>query len=152
MKKLWILFILLLGSSWNAFSQEQPDQSKAEIKFEKEMHHFGKIREGELATYEFKFTNIGEEPLLITRVNVSCGCTTPEWSKDPIAPGKTGYIRATYNSANRPGVFNRSITVTTNAKTPVKVLSIQGDVYTPKPNEPVNPVSNQNSPIQKDNN
>jgi hypothetical protein len=152
MKTIALMGLMWLGFGLSASAQEQPEQSKAEIRFEKETHDFGKIREGELPSFEFKFTNVGEEPLVISRVNVSCGCTTPDWTRGPIPPGKTGFVKATYNSAGRPGAFDRSVTITTNAKTPVKVLNIKGDVIPQQPNEPISPSSQKPSILQKDQN
>ena len=105
----------------------------ANISFDNEVHDFGTIEEVKgKVTYSFEFTNTGGTPLLISQVRPSCGCTTPEWSREPILPGKKGYVAATYDPANRPGPFNKSITVVTNANPPTKVLRITGDV-TPKP-------------------
>ena len=83
-----------------------------------------------MATYEFKFKNTGNQPVVIANVQASCGCTTPDWTKTPVLPGKTGIIKAMYNSAGRPGVFNKTVTVTSNAAEPSKVLSIKGTVLT----------------------
>ena len=98
------------------------------IKFETENYDFGKVTEGNLATHEFKFKNTGTQPVIISNVQASCGCTTPEWTKEPVMPGKTGIIKAAYNSNGRPGIFNKTITVTSNAKEASKILSIKGDV------------------------
>jgi hypothetical protein len=98
------------------------------IKFETENHDFGKVTEGNLATHEFKFKNTGNQPVVISNVQASCGCTTPEWTKEPVMPGKTGFVKAAYNSNGRPGVFNKTITVTSNAAEASKVLAIKGDV------------------------
>ncbi|MFT6814334.1 MAG: hypothetical protein ACJAZ3_000220 [Sphingobacteriales bacterium] len=100
----------------------------ADFTFEKEVHDFGTVIEGDKAKYEFKFTNTGTEPLVLTAVNASCGCTTPEWTKEPVAAGATGIITVIYNSKNRPGPFNKSITIMSNAKTPRKVIYIKGKV------------------------
>ena len=82
------------------------------------------------ATHEFKFKNTGNQPVIIANVQASCGCTTPDWTKTPVLPGKMGVIKAMYNSAGRPGVFNKTVTVTSNATEPSKVLSIKGSVLT----------------------
>jgi hypothetical protein len=105
----------------------------ANISFVAEAHDFGKFKEADgPVTHRFEFTNTGSIPLMIKQVAPSCGCTTPEWSREPILPGKVGYIAATYNPANRPGPFSKTITVITNASTPNKVLTIKGEVE-PKP-------------------
>ena len=94
--------------------------------FEHEMHDFGTIPEGPAAEYEFKFKNTGKEPINLQSVNASCGCTTPSWSKEPVLPGKTGTIKASFSTEKRPGGFNKNITVVSNAGT--KVLTIKGTV------------------------
>lgn len=97
------------------------------ITFENTTHDFGQIPEGIVATHEFKFTNEGDSPLILNKVQASCGCTTPYWTKEPILPGKEGVITASYNSKGRPGAFNRSITITSNASEPVIRLFIKGN-------------------------
>ncbi|MDQ4141177.1 MAG: DUF1573 domain-containing protein [Bacteroidota bacterium] len=101
------------------------------IKFEKETHDFGTVAEGVQATYEFKFKNTGNQPVVISNVQPSCGCTTPDWTKEPILPGKSGMVKAVYNSAGRPGAFHKSITVTSNASNPTQALFIKGTVAEP---------------------
>ncbi|RYU82483.1 DUF1573 domain-containing protein [Hymenobacter persicinus] len=96
--------------------------------FEKDNFDFGNVAEGTMATHEFKFKNTGTQPILIANVQASCGCTTPDWTKTPVLPGKYGMVKAMYSSAGRPGVFNKTVTVTSNAATPSTVLSIKGNV------------------------
>jgi hypothetical protein len=93
-------------------------------------HDFGKIKQGVPVTHEFKFTNKGKVPMVITNVAPSCGCTTPDWTRDPIAPGGEGFIKATYNAA-APGAFNKSVTVTANVENGSVQLFIKGEVTTP---------------------
>lgn len=103
------------------------------ISFEKNVHDYGKIDELKgPQTYEFKFTNTGGTPLIVSNVKASCGCTTPDWTKEPVLPGKTGFVKATYDPKNRPGPFNKTITITSNAENATVVLTIKGDVA-PKP-------------------
>ena len=105
----------------------------ANVSFDFEVHNFGKIKEVDgPVTVKFQFTNTGSQPLLIKGVRTSCGCTSPDWSKEPILPGKTGFVSATYNPKNRPGPFSKTVTVSSNASTPTKVLTIKGNVE-PKP-------------------
>ncbi len=104
-------------------------QSGPAISWDKTVHDFGKFDEADgkvVATFEF--VNTGNETLYITNVKASCGCTSPEWSKEPVKPGAKGYVKAAYNPAKRPGKFNKSITVTTNEFQPISVLRIMGDV------------------------
>ena len=97
------------------------------IKFLKgETHDFGSIKEGDAADAEFVFKNTGKEPLIIQNVNPACGCTAPSWSKEPVAPGKKGVIKASYGTRGRVGPFNKSISVTSTAGT--TVLWIKGTV------------------------
>ena len=98
------------------------------LKFKIEKHDFGTVPEGPQAKFDFEFTNEGKEPLILSNVQASCGCTTPEWPKEPILPGKTSKVSAIYNTQGRPGAFTKSITVTSNAKTPSVVLMINGTV------------------------
>ncbi len=96
------------------------------MSFEKETHDFGSIKEGETATYEFVFTNTGNQPIEIATVKASCGCTTPFWTKGLIKPGEKGTVKASYDSKDRPGGFSKSVTVTSNAQRNVTVLYIKG--------------------------
>ncbi len=130
MKTKWISLVaalLITGLCANA-------QTKAPtISFEKTEHDFGKVNEEKgPITYEFKFTNTGGSPIIVSNVKASCGCTTPDWTKDPVLPGKTGIVKATYDPKNRPGVFNKSITVTSNAENATVVMIIKGEVI-PRP-------------------
>jgi hypothetical protein len=90
-------------------------------------HDFGKITMGVPVTHEFTFINTGEIPLIISSVQASCGCTVTSYSKDPIAPGSEGFVRATYNAA-KPGQFNKTLNVNANTEQGVVQLSIQGEV------------------------
>ncbi|MFT2011488.1 DUF1573 domain-containing protein [Pontibacter sp. 13R65] len=121
-KKLYYLLVLcFLATGYAANAQ-------GDLKFEKETHDFGTIAEGVQATYEFQVKNVGNQPVVIANVHPSCGCTTPDWTKDPILPGKTGVIKAVYNSTGRPGPFHKAITVTSNTATPTKTIFIKGEV------------------------
>lgn len=132
MKKLILTAVIAIGGMFaaNAQTTTTPDAqpaNQAEVKFEKETHDFGNIPQGTPATYTFTFENTGKTPLIITNASASCGCTTPEWSKEPIKPGKKGFVKATYNAA-APGPFTKSVTVMSNAKTSTVILYLKGDV------------------------
>lgn len=109
------------------------------ITFAKTEHDFGKIQEADgRVTTIFEFKNEGMEPLVLSNVRASCGCTTPKWTKEPIEPGQSGEITVTYNPNGRPGRFQKTITVTSNAKeNSTAKLYIKGEVI-PKPATPVN--------------
>lgn len=87
---------------------------------------FGKIRHNAPVTHEFRFVNNGSEPLIISSVQASCGCTVAKYSRDPVAPGAEGFVIATYNAAAK-GIFNKTVTVNANTDKSV-VLSIKGEV------------------------
>ncbi len=80
------------------------------------------------AIHEFTFINNSSRAIKILKVQASCGCTTPDWSKDPIAPGKSGFIQASFNPVGRPGYFNKSLTVTTDFDSNPIILQIKGQV------------------------
>lgn len=98
------------------------------LKFETESHNFGDIPEGPVASYTFKVTNTGTAPVVISRAQASCGCTTPEWSTDPILPGASSSIKVGYNTSGRPNAFNKTITVMSNAENGTVILKINGKV------------------------
>lgn len=133
MKSLGVLIVLFLMSA-TCFAQveangntEAGNANLAVFGWESAIHDFGKIKQGVPVTHEFTFTNTGKTPLVITNVQASCGCTTPAWSKDPIAPGAQGFIKATYNAASMGG-FNKTVTVMANVEGGFKQLSIKGEV------------------------
>lgn len=123
------LAVAFLG--FTAMAQEKPENPNAPtIDFETEVVDYGTVEKGGDGVREFRFTNNGKEPLIITSARGSCGCTVPSWPKEPIAPGESGVIRVKYDT-QRPGPINKSVTVNSNAKTPVKVLRIKGQVTNP---------------------
>ncbi|MBY0434171.1 MAG: DUF1573 domain-containing protein [Cyclobacteriaceae bacterium] len=133
MKKLLILTAFALFAKAGIAQQvtaAAPAVAKADAaiaSFDNQNFDFGKIKQGTPATHEFKFTNTGKVPMVITNVQASCGCTTPDWSKEPILPGGSGFVKATYNAAGI-GAFDKSVTVTANVEASVIVLRIHGEV------------------------
>ena len=131
MKKL-LLIVTLFMAGTGFYAQAQAQNSKTgegpKLSFDDESHNFGAIKEGIVAEYTFKFINTGDQPLILKDVRPSCGCTTPEWSKEPVQPGKSGKIVVKFNSAGRPGKFNKSITITSNIPEDTKILFISGTV------------------------
>ncbi|MBK5246089.1 MAG: DUF1573 domain-containing protein [Peptostreptococcaceae bacterium] len=101
------------------------------IVFVKTVHDYGTIVQGADGNSEFKFTNKGKSPLILSNVKASCGCIVPEWPKEPILPGKTGVIKLNYNT-KIPGTFSKTITVNSNAKNATVILQIKGNVTIPK--------------------
>lgn len=104
-------------------------QAQPELKFTATTHDFGVITEkGGKVKHRFEFTNTGDEPLVISNVQASCGCTTPEWTKTPVPPKGKGYVDAQYDPLNRPGSFNKSLTINSNAFPSTATLFIKGEV------------------------
>ena len=132
MKKILATFCLTLFITTLLYSQ----QNEAMLSFDTKEHNFGTIPE-EIgsASCEFVFTNTGNAPLVLNKVLASCGCTTPSWPKEPIAPGKTGKVVVTYKTKGRPGAFHKSISVFSNSRNGIVTLLIKGDV-TPKSKNP----------------
>ncbi|WP_247235959.1 DUF1573 domain-containing protein [Telluribacter sp. SYSU D00476] len=121
MKKFFSVLVVLLSVATFSYAQ------KGVMKFKAETHSFGKIEQGKPVTHEFTFTNTGTDPIVISNVSASCGCTTPSYTKDPVLPGKTGSIKATYNAAAM-GSFNKSVTVFSNSESPSITLFLKGEV------------------------
>ena len=128
MKKIFLTTLFLLTTVLMVIAQ-----GTAEIKFEKTTHDFGTFSENSpKVTCKFQFTNVGNGPLVIHQAIASCGCTVPQYPKEPIKPGDTGEITITYNGAGKfPGKFRKSITLRTNGKTEVVRLYVEGEM-TPK--------------------
>jgi hypothetical protein len=127
MKNLFLLFLLTICVVKSyAQTTNVPVESKfqAEVKFEEQQHDFGTVREGEVVSWEFKFTNTGDTLLIISRVVTPCGCTVAEWPKDPIKPGESGKIKVSFDSKGRPGRFNKTITVLSNSKNKIDSVVI----------------------------
>lgn len=123
MKKVLFTLALTFAVATLTFAQE----ATGEFKFKEETWDFGTIPQGIPVKHQFTFTNTGKAPIVIQNVQASCGCTTPTWPKEPILPGKSETIEVQYNAASIGG-FNKSITITSNASTPTKMLYIKGTV------------------------
>ena len=129
MKKLVLFIGILVMVAGMAHAQEtKVNTNGPEIEFEKLVHDYGEIPYNGNGECEFRFTNTGNEPLIIQKPKSSCGCTIPSWPKEPILPGESDAIKVTYRT-NRVGAINKSVTVTSNAKTNgTVVLRIKGKV------------------------
>ncbi len=104
-----------------------PNPNAPKFAFESEVVDYGTIEHNANGDREFKFTNVGKEPLIISNAQGSCGCTTPQWPKEPIMPGAAAVIKVHY-ATDRVGAFEKTVTLTSNAETPTKVLKIKGVV------------------------
>src|SRR5258705_5486203 len=133
MKRLFFLLALVamtkIGYSQQAASPAPTATGTENAVFEwtAQVHDFGKIKQGVPVSHEFKFTNKSKVPLIIANVQASCGCTTPDWTKDAIPPGQAGFIKATFSAAS-PGVFDKTVTVTANVENGSVQLKIKGEV------------------------
>jgi hypothetical protein len=98
------------------------------MKFETDTHDFGKIKQGDKVTYEFKYVNTGKSPLIITDAYATCGCTTPEVAKEPVQPGETSTVKVTFNSAGKSGLQDKLITIVANTLPAENRLHLTGEV------------------------
>ena len=136
--KTTILAIGILLVSILSFAQDELNPEKqSDIIFKTTVYDFGEIPFGEEAKYNFVFKNISKAPIALTNVKASCGCTSPEWSKEPIAKRKKGSIIITYDT-KRTGNFNKTIYVYTNNSEQPVLLRVKGTVLNPDDNNVVN--------------
>ncbi len=105
---------LLLFISFSVFAQTT---STPKFKFTEDTHDFGIVKEGDMATFEYVFTNVGSEPLIINNCTAQCGCTVPTWSRNPILPGSKGTISVTFNSQGKTGPQQKTVYIESNAPT-----------------------------------
>jgi hypothetical protein len=130
-----IAFSIMLGmltpslqvSNFFAFDAMHRRDVAASFDWTQTTYDFGKIKKSVPVSHQFKFTNNGSEPLVISSVQASCGCTVTEYTKDPVAPGSEGFVKATYNAAHA-GTFNKTVTINANTENAVVVLTIKGEV------------------------
>jgi len=140
MMKALPVFILLSvlsissGCAQSTVAEENSTSESPQITFEETTHDYGTIEYNGDGSYEFVFTNKGKKPLILSNVRSSCGCTVPQWPRDPIAPGNSEKIKVKYNT-RISGSFSKSITVYSNAETNPVTLRITGKVL---PNQPTN--------------
>ena len=132
MKKVLFLALSLTVAGFSAHAQ---DSKMANVKvagpaitFEEVKYDFGSIGQGGIVDHVFKFKNTGTQPLIISNIGVSCGCTTPEWTKDPVMPGKTGTIAAHFNTAGKMGMQNKVLTVESNASAGSATLALVSEI------------------------
>lgn len=105
-----------------------PGHLKAVLKFKETTYRFAGVREGQEVSHAFEFTNSGKSDLLISNAVASCGCTVPEWPKEPIAPGKSGKILVTFNTEGKQGQQHKSVAITANTKPEITEIFLEGHV------------------------
>lgn len=144
MKNLLLFVAVATLSVFTAKAQGAAVENGAKIDFTKEVHDYGTVKYGGNGTCKFEFKNSGNAPLIISRAQGSCGCTVPDWPKEPIAPGASAVISVKYDT-KRPGPINKSVTITSNAvNEPTKVIRIKGTVL--QQEEGTSPIDNSGAP------
>ena len=108
-------------------AKENAEENKtfAAFTFEETEFDFGNIAQGDVVKHSFKFTNTGEAPLMISDIKTTCGCTTPQYTKDPVAPGEAGEILVQFNSSGKSGVINKRVTIYANVEGGTDMISIK---------------------------
>ncbi|GAB3934096.1 DUF1573 domain-containing protein [Mucilaginibacter myungsuensis] len=140
MKRVFVglLAISLLATACNNDSKQTTAATTVnaaeapKFKFDNEAYDFGKIISGAKVTHEFKFTNEGKTPLVITNAIATCGCTVPEWPKAPVKPGESGVIKLTFDSAAKVGLQDKQVTITANTVPATTVVHLIGEVLEKK--------------------
>jgi hypothetical protein len=123
-----LLFTACNQSNGNTASTTGNASDAPVMKFEKESHDFGKIRPGDIVTYDFKFTNAGKSPLIITDGYATCGCTKPTWPTAPVKPGESGIIHVRFDSKGKMGLQDKMITLTANTNPAQNMVHLVGEV------------------------
>ncbi|MEM9389919.1 MAG: DUF1573 domain-containing protein [Bacteroidota bacterium] len=136
--KTFITLVFGIFMIYGAIAQEaattEASMQGAVITFEEDKFDFGDIYQGDKVEHIFKFENTGNEALIITNVQTTCGCTAPNWPRDPVAPGQEAEIKVVFNSAGKMGIQNKVITIVSNATNPMNRVSIVTNVL-PKKND-----------------
>lgn len=132
---LLFFFLLIIGCDVRKKDTKATIPPKMEVKdpttvqIIDSVYDFGKVSEGEVIEYSYRFKNIGNKPLVITeQPRASCGCTIAERPEEPVMPGDTGFIKVKFNSENRPGEARKTVTVSSNANPPFPELMLMGEV------------------------
>lgn len=130
MKQISFTLIFTFAFTFFAFAQEEtkPIGPITEIEFEENEFDWGTITQGDKVSYIFKFTNTGNEPLLIKNAKGSCGCTVPQWPKEPIAPGAKGEIKVVFNSKGKMGMQSKRVTITANTNPARTFINVKGEI------------------------
>lgn len=121
------LAIISISFNVSALTDSIEKIESAVFAWEGTTYDFGKVKTGNAVEHKFTFTNKGNAPLIISAVKASCGCTVADYSKDPVMPGKEGFVKAVY-TASQPGHFTKTVTVTANTDDEQIVLYIKGEV------------------------
>ncbi len=133
----YIVTLLFIGFAFFASAQEEESAplTGPKIAFSEESHDFGDIVQGDRVEYVFEFENTGTEPLILSDVRTTCGCTAPQWPREPVAPGEKADLKVVFNSTGKMGIQNKVITIMSNAVNSPGRVKIVSNVLTSKPNE-----------------
>ena len=122
-------YLLLMVMALVVFSaQAQGEKKGAVLSFKEKSIDFGSIKQGDKVEHTFVFQNTGDTPLVISNVAVTCGCTAPNWPKEPIAPGKSGELKVVFNSAGKMGAQNSVVMIYSNASEPIEKVTLISNV------------------------
>ncbi len=134
--KTFIVFVFGVFTIYGAIAQEvataEASENGAVMTFEEVKYDFGDIYQGDKVEHIFKFENTGNEPLIITNVQTTCGCTAPNWPRDPVIPGQESEIKVVFNSAGKIGRQNKVITIISNATNPTNKVTIVTNILPKK--------------------
>lgn len=152
MKKLALLCIFFAGMAAESFAQSSMgniDPNAPVIVLDKKEFDFGTAKQGDVVKHTIKLKNTGKSPLIISDIAVTCGCTTPTWPKDPIAPGKTVDIQVEFKTAGKMGAQTKPVTIKSNNKDGDIVFTLKGNVEAPKPAASTMPTDKKEGPVEK---
>jgi hypothetical protein len=131
----YLASLLLVGLGFFTMAQENEQEEApltgAKIAFTEKSYDFGDINQGDKVEYTFEFENTGNEPLILSDVRTTCGCTAPQWPKEPIAPGTKASLKVVFNSAGKTGMQNKVITVMSNAVNSTERVKIVANILPP---------------------
>ena len=136
MKHLFAVLLLMAGFAGISQETELDPANGPIITFSEKMFQFGEINQGDIVEHIFTFENTGNAPLILSDVKTTCGCTAPEWPKEPIASGKTAELKVRFNSRGKSGAQNKAITILSNAQNASEVIRILTQVKLPPPVDP----------------
>lgn len=112
----------------NSAAVTKANTGNGEVSFVEDVFDFGQVADGEVVDHTFKFKNTGTEPVIISRVSTSCGCTTPEYTSTPVAPNQEGEVKVRFDSHGQSGKQQKIITVVSNAKNNIQTIQLKGEV------------------------
>jgi hypothetical protein len=116
----------------NKLNQQVEIKDPTTVQIIDSAYNFGKVTDGEIVTFNYRFKNTGNKPLIVTNATASCGCTVPEKPEAPIQPGETGFIKVKFNSEHRVGQAHKTVTVSSNAEPAFPELLLTGEVIEKK--------------------